>query len=270
MAVGLALLGLMVNGGMMLVLPFALPNMRLNPNNAFLIIAIHLVTVSVILIISKVQVVSATDDATSTRWRRIIINADFVKNLRSSNDLLSVRYIEYSLTAGLFLVTLSLALYPNSDVWLLQVMYQGMMLCNLVGVAWNEVANAFCTATSENGSESIDWHGQIVLVMLLLSSWMFFWASFAPFAHTVMPLLAMQGIPQQVSIALNATCGVFVAFGVAGTVFMLWRMLIQAEHTTSGNVHWWALVWFEALNLGKFIIAAMVVASVVMQMGLTF
>lgn len=210
----------------------------------------------------------------------------FVELMHNHMSMVMVRYFEYSLTAGLFLVSVLITMYPSADAYMYQILYQGMMMCNLVAIPITKgIVGAVKTHEFLDQASAAKVHmmyGQWVpagLGMILAASMLFFIAAFVPFSTTVMPLIGSEGVPTSVKLVVIIILIIFLLFALVGLV-TIGRMIAvvsnsaQQEATKGEYIRqirkWmdYQLVAYELLNWGKWGIAIGVVGGVLASIGL--
>lgn len=227
-------------------------------------------------------VVAVTHSGTAALIPNGIIEEDFVDFLVNNMSMVTVRYFEYSMTAGLFLVSVLLTMYPNGESYLYHTVYQGMMACNLVAIPLTKGIVGACKVNKKGDANLIEGYRWLIptgLSMILVSSCTFFLASFVPFSMSISAWLqAGSGMPDAVRHILYAVMAIFCAFSAFGIVTIGVMIGAVSNPYPSGDkndaqnkvMRWlrYQLIGFELLNFGKFIIAFWVVSSALASIGL--
>jgi hypothetical protein len=290
---------LLANFLTMLAFPFTQGQLHLPPNNCILVGLLHAITgIGILIFYMK----NRTDTGIGKLNRRAspqsennryisLLGADdnkepntrllsgWVDDFTATMHMVNVRYFEYSMTAGLFLVSLTLMLYPNGDAYVYQQVYTGMLFCNLVAIPITNAIIGFAKAKDGGSSLSTtEDQGWIIagIILVLCASLTFFAASFAPFFLNAGAILNNPEMPQPVKGVVGGTIAVFFLFAGFGTFTILYMlreisMSKKDNKNTSVTVLEWTmnqLIGYEVLNWGKWIIAAVILGSARFQIGL--
>lgn len=193
-----------------------------------------------------------------------MIETHFVTMMVNHMSFITVKYFEYTLTAGLFLVGVLLTLHPNGDAYQYQVAFQGMMLCNLVAIPMIR-AVVGCMNIKREGQLFSDygWCVQSGAALLLIASMFFFFAGMGP-VFSVVPWSVMSLMPGSVQWAIILCILIFFLFGLVGTVGTV-AMMMNADPGKEAILRKWLsfkMIGFEFLNLFKWVIALVVVVGV--------
>jgi hypothetical protein len=167
--------------------------------------------------------------------------------------MLMVRLFEYSMTAGLFLNAIMLLLYPGADVYVYQMVYAGMMMCNLVALPLTKaIVGAvrmftFMCNFPDSNADAKWWAMQYMArasgtpgtwlmagcVSILISSCLFFVAGFLVFSRIMFIQLPSSGAPAEVQTINWMLWIMFAAFAFFGLGFFsaligaVWNMFLQ-------------------------------------------
>ena len=213
-----------------------------------------------------------------------VIHYNFVDNMISGMSMVNMRYFEYTLTAGLFLVGAIMTLYPRADAYVYQLLYQGMMLCNLVAIPLSrgivcgcQIRQVVSNPVPINGKDQTESFERWLctgLVMILISSFMFFLSALVPFGVASSPIMTSSSLPQAVWWIVVVVIGIFCMFAVVGSIPIMRMISILAFQPDRSvclqSVDYWMkfqLIGFEFLNQGKWITSLVVVSSVLVSMG---
>jgi hypothetical protein len=291
---------LLANFITMLVFPFTPGHLHLPPNNCILAGLLHAITGIGILIFymknrtdtgvwkmnrkvfpqnenNKYSSLLGADDNKEPNTR---LQSGWVDDFTATMHMVNVRYFEYSMTAGLFLVSLTLMLYPNGDAYVYQQIYTGMLFCNLVAIPITNAIIGFAKAKDDfSSSSNTEDHNWIIagIFLVLCASLTFFAASFTSFFLNAEVILKNPEMPLAVKSVVGLTIGIFFLFAAFGTVTILsmLRKISMKKDAKKGDYYSIVLEWtmnqligYEALNWGKWIIAAVILGSARFQIGL--
>lgn len=101
----LACMGLLGNLIAMLVIPYRQQHMHLPANNMAVVAVLHIISILGVLLLAAQ-------------------GSDFTKKMTSDGTMVCIRYFEYSMTAGLFLVATMSAVGSSGEAYTYQVAYQ--------------------------------------------------------------------------------------------------------------------------------------------------
>lgn len=230
------------------------------PNNAVLLIVLHCVAAIVL---------------EGLRAHMLQLYAESSNLL--SGWLVITKYAEYSLTAGLFLGTISMTMGMKDNTYVFQAMYVGMMLCNIVAIPMHiAIVTMKPSDTVKSLADNLRENMPLVgyTVMVLIASWLFFFSSLVSTLTmgedsgsriSMLVLGSSSGIPDSVKAAIIQLYVFFFLFGIVGTAFYL-------NFIVGGSIAKWTRmtnsrleVWLEYLNWCKWIITLCVVVFVLMQ-----
>jgi len=201
-------------------------------------------------------------------------------------DALSFKFIEYTITAGIFLVGTIMVMGGNlQDVYVVQEALWGMALCNAIGIVLvQEVCREVIRALNYDSIKPVPgWTGLLKSAFFWRTTGLFF-ASCACFLAAFLPLMLQNLIPVawqypvpplpwQIMLVAHTLMVIYFAFAALGWVFLwvvpcwnyAWRRQMQDENfaancTTAAQ---WGIVAFSFLNLlGKSLIAGFTLAGV--------
>jgi hypothetical protein len=155
-----------------------------------------------------------------------------------------------------------------------------MLFCNLVAIPITNAIIGFAKAKDgDSSSSTTEYHGWIIagIVLVLCASLTFFAASFTSFFLNAEVILKNPEMPLAVKSVVGLTIGIFFLFAAFGTVTILsmLRKISMKKDAKKGDYYSIVLEWtmnqligYEALNWGKWIIAAVILGSARFQIGL--
>lgn len=206
-----------------MVIPFTNKGLRMPVNNAMLMVVLHIAAAFIIVM--------------EASWRKNRLNSALVGNVVESYTFnepenILIKYAEYTLTAGLFLTSVSMTLGPTDDVYVYHGMYIGMMMCNLVAIPMhmNMVKKIKMLQkdyfSSQGNGIIVKWNFVIYIGLMMLVSWIYFFSSLISTLSPSGRLSVLinfsggdSGIPLAVKFAVVQLYCFFLFFGLAGTWF---------------------------------------------------
>lgn len=200
----LACMGLLGNLIAMLVIPYRQQHMHLPTNNMAVVAVLHIVSIlGVVLLCAR--------------------DSDFTKKMTSDGTMVCVRYFEYSMTAGLFLIATMSAVGSSGEAYTYQVAYQGMLVCNLLGIPITlGVLGCASVLDSFQDMELIgSYMGWAIgcIVAATAGSTAFFVASMIPILSAVgTSVFGIAGVPGIVKGMIGTVLGLYFAFAFVGVV----------------------------------------------------
>jgi hypothetical protein len=225
------------------------------------------------------------------KQRSQIIDASFIEVLDHHMSWITVKYFEYALTAGLFLIGVLLLFSPHADTYVYQVAFLGMFACNSIAIPLHQMlvhastvkeymasigmipisstadGNNVEQAGQEKPKEgsglndppnvkNARMHASYSVLCFLVASWLFFIAGLVPYLDAVNKTIYLEGIPTAVVFSSVLTAILFVLFGVAGCIFIVGVLMVI--HKGPDTVQRWFRaqnLCFELLNNVKWILA---------------
>mmetsp|Transcript_44843 Transcript_44843/g.112478 ORF Transcript_44843/g.112478 Transcript_44843/m.112478 type:complete len:270 (-) Transcript_44843:172-981(-) len=166
-------------------------------------------------------------------------------------SMIMVRYFEYSMTAGLFLVSILVVMIPAGDAYMYQMAYIGMLMTNLVALpmmkavigamrtlyflvtpSWSHTkddstgkhkADTRKFAIAQKVASSVTGWLVAGLVFMLMASVMFFLAGLWVFMDHIGGL-ATAGAPPAVTTVISVVLVIYMLFAVVGFAFFVIAM----------------------------------------------
>ena len=183
------------------------------------------------------------------------INHTWVDEMERGLDMVNVRYFEFTMTAGLFLVCSVLSVDRTANVHILHMTYLSMMLCNVVAIPITKGLNI----AYRNENHRVG--GIEAAMLLLIASFLFFAAGMTSVLMATWG--PMSQAPDFVRMFYVGTIGVYFSFAIGGGVYiLLMAVQIGASKTSMESTAWYQLWMYESLNLGKAVLAFLFVSSV--------
>lgn len=202
-----------------------------------------------------------------------VVDPNWVKTKEGTQTMVNVRYFEYSMTAGLFLVCTILTVDRAVDIYVLHMAYMAMLFCNIVAIpiTYGVVFWEKFKSQGDNASFSNDYGIWLILSMIcvLFASMCFF------VSGMVVAIMAtfhiMLQAPQVVQGFYYTSLGIYFCFAVGGMAFIYILLFpgtydsMFAFRKTIKN----QLMYFEVLNIFKACLATVFYTSVVTTAGLS-
>ncbi len=149
----------------------------------------------------------------------------YAYNLDEGGEAVAARMMEYSTTAPLLLVGLTLCYMGAALTWAYQVLFLALMVCNALGIVLHYVVLLLRTAADEADRALLRDAG----LLLLLASWLSFAAGFAIYLNEAADFMVhgtdMSGVPVWVVMLMWSLTIMYSAFGVVVTWFYLPRLM---------------------------------------------
>jgi len=149
----------------------------------------------------------------------------YAYNLDEGGEAVAARMMEYSTTAPLLLVGLTLCYMGAALTWAYQVLFLALMMCNALGIVLHYVVLLLRTAADEADRARLRDAG----LLLLLASWLSFAAGFAIYLNEAADFMIhgtdMSGVPVWVVMLTWSLTIMYAAFGVVVTWFYLPRLM---------------------------------------------
>lgn len=221
-------------------------------------------------------------------------DVDFIPAMENHLSWITLKYFEYSLTAGLFLIGILLLFRPHADTYMYQIAYVGMFACNIVAIPLHMSIVHACTircymekigmvapeVPTQRGSITkrqmetnalildVHWHVTYAVVSYLVASFLFFFAGMAPFLDSVREYSNLEGMPAVVQASTFMTLTLFLLFAVLGTYF-IYRLLsnLGAGHDQVFKIMQYQNLTFESINNAKWVLAAIICGGGLASIG---
>lgn len=231
-------------------------------------------------------------------------DVDFIPAMENHLSWITLKYFEYSLTAGLFLIGILLLFRPHADTYMYQIAYVGMFACNIVAIPLHMSIVHACTircymekigmvapevptkgsitkgsiAKGSNTKGSITrrqmetnalildvhWHVTYAVVSFLVASFLFFFAGMVPFLDSVREYSNLEGMPAVVQASTFMTLTLFILFAVLGTYF-IYRLL---NNLGAGHDQVFKIMQYQNLTFESINNAKWVLAAIICGGGL--
>jgi hypothetical protein len=172
------------------------------------------------------------------------VDADFVESMEDHMTWVTLKYFEYSLTAGLFLIGILLLFEPHGDAYVYQAAFLGMFSCNIVAIPLHKILvhaasvgdyidilcdNKNICMPEREGKHDVDKdkdksdsqrHAAFSVIAFLIASWLFFVAAMLPYLHVMTITNSLEGLPLVIRVTTWMTVFLFFYFGIFGCIFI--------------------------------------------------
>jgi len=226
-----------------------------------------------------------------------LFDTDFIRNMESNLTWIVLKYFEYALTAGLFLICIMLLFRPHAETYVYHIAYLGMFFCNICAIPLHLVYVHACrlgdfvrvdlseyekTGFPDNDTgievynsmkarsiSNAQWHCRFSVLAYLVASCMFFTAGMYPFVDTVRETGLLDGVPLEISFISVMTVVLFFVFALIGTYFIIRLLLdLSKDAKTIADRMFWLNFNFELVNNAKWAISMIVCGGGLASIGL--
>lgn len=218
-----------------------------------------------------------------------LFDTDFILKMEHHLTWIVLKYFEYSLTAGLFLVGVLLLFRPHADTYMYQIAYIGMFACNIIAIPLHKIFVHGATVRtymesigqvpkicldgdppkkdlSANEMQNIGetctvvkeahMHVTYAVIAFLVASFLFFAAGLIPFLDSMILYSSVEGMPTIVRFSIWSTLILFFMFAIYGLIYISWLL----ANISSGSHRVYQIMlyqnfMFEVINSAKWFLA---------------